>query len=100
MPIGAAKNVMAVEVEEQQVEHLLLLQFEPMRMAIHFICVVAKLLLLQRKLSLTGLINIFVIVTDGLLSFEGLDDAGFSHKIITTGGGPESGKIADLTSDR
>jgi transposase-like protein len=36
------------------------------------------------------------IITDGLLGFEGLDDAGFSHKVIITGGGPESVKIADF----
>ena len=36
------------------------------------------------------------VITDGLLGFEGLDDAGFSHKVIITGGGPESVKIAEF----
>jgi len=36
------------------------------------------------------------IVTDGLLGFEGLGKAGFSHKVIITGGGPESVNIADF----
>ena len=36
------------------------------------------------------------VVTDGLLGFEGLDDAGFSHKVIITGGGPGSVEIAEF----
>lgn len=36
------------------------------------------------------------VVTDGLLGFEGLKDAGFSHKVIVTGGGADSVKIADF----
>jgi len=36
------------------------------------------------------------VVTDGLLGFEGLGDAGFPHKVIITGGGPGSVNIADF----
>jgi transposase-like protein len=36
------------------------------------------------------------VFTDGLLGFEGLGSAGFSHKVIVTGGGPESVKIAEF----
>lgn len=36
------------------------------------------------------------VVTDGLLGFEGFYDAGFPHKVIVTGGGPNSVKIADF----
>jgi hypothetical protein len=46
------------------------------------------------------LFNGIEVATGGFLGFEGLDDAGFSHKIIITGGDQESVKIAALTCDR
>ncbi len=36
------------------------------------------------------------VVSDGLPCFNGIDDAGFNHKVIITGGGPESVKITDF----
>ncbi len=42
------------------------------------------------------LANASEVVTDGLLGFEDLGDAGFSHKVIITGGDPECVKIADF----
>lgn len=36
------------------------------------------------------------IVSDGLRCFHGLDEAGFDHKVIITGGGPDSVKISDF----
>ncbi len=36
------------------------------------------------------------VVSDGLRCFNGLDDAGFAHKVIITGGGPESVEIAEF----
>lgn len=36
------------------------------------------------------------VVSDGLNCFSGLDEAGFAHKVIITGGGPESVKIAEF----
>ena len=42
------------------------------------------------------LVNGSQVVTDGLLGFEGLGKAGFSHKVIITGGGPESVKVTDF----
>lgn len=35
-------------------------------------------------------------ITDGLIGFEGLEDSGFPHKVVITGGGPESVQIADF----
>lgn len=36
------------------------------------------------------------VVSDGLKCFNGLDEAGINHKVIITGGGAESVKIADF----
>lgn len=36
------------------------------------------------------------VVTDGLYCFNSLDEAGFSHKVIITGGGAQSVKIEDF----
>ena len=36
------------------------------------------------------------VVSDGLQCFNGIDAAGFNHKVIITGGGPDSVKIADF----
>lgn len=36
------------------------------------------------------------VVSDGFNCFNGLDEAGFDHRVIITGGGPESVKIAEF----
>jgi transposase-like protein len=36
------------------------------------------------------------VISDGLNCFNDLEEAGFNHKVIITGGGPESVKIADF----
>lgn len=93
---GAEKSATAEEAVEQLEKYRLLPQFLLMMKAIRFSRVSSFSKQAIIDWASKHLTDGSKVVTDGLLGFEGLGDAGFPHKVIITGGGPGSVNIADF----
>ncbi|WP_419174912.1 transposase [Desulfosediminicola sp.] len=100
MPIGVQKNAMAAEGVEPTGKIPLVAAVSnnehghPIHMHFSQVASFSKEAIIDWASK--HLCNDCNTVTDGLIGFEGLEYSGFPHKIVITGGGPESVQIADF----